>query len=114
MPLVTTVDCERIVPNRFALVRIAAARARNLHRGAAPRVPPNSDVPILIALREIAAGAIDPGMLQQPREQPDRRERVDGPSGAFGPSSYSASEFGSAPARLPMPPRALPAGGNHP
>lgn len=110
MPLVTTVDCERIVPNRFVLVRIAAARAHDLHRGIAPRVSPDGDVPILIALREIAAGAIDFGLIQQP----DRCDRLDGPSGGFGPSSHSASEFGSAPARPPMPSRAVPAGGNHP
>src|SRR5258707_634996 len=58
MARITTIDCERVVPNRFELVLRAAARARALARGATPRVSPASDKPTVIALREIAAGAL--------------------------------------------------------
>jgi DNA-directed RNA polymerase omega subunit len=37
MARITTADCERVVPNRFELVLLAAARARALCRGARPR-----------------------------------------------------------------------------
>ena len=96
MPMITTVDCERIVPNRFALVQIAAARARALHRGAAPHVSPDDDVPALIALREIAAGTIDLRPIHQLVKQQNRGEREDGPNGSFSPSPHSAGAFGSA------------------
>ena len=39
MARITTTDCERIVPNRFELVVLAAARARELLRGDEPASP---------------------------------------------------------------------------
>jgi DNA-directed RNA polymerase subunit omega len=65
MARITTVDCERVIPNRFALVLLAAARARALNRGDAPRVTPDRDKPTVIALREIGAAAIDETWLDQ-------------------------------------------------
>jgi DNA-directed RNA polymerase subunit omega len=65
MARITTTDCERVVPNRFELVLLAAARARALYRGEKPRVSPRDDKPTVIALREIAAGALDPLLLRQ-------------------------------------------------
>lgn len=59
MARITTIDCERLVPNRFELVLLAAARARALNRGQTPRVSPDRDKPTVIALREIAEGYID-------------------------------------------------------
>ena len=59
MGRITTTDCERIVPNRFELVVLAAARARELLRGDEPRVPTDGDGPPVIALREIAAQKLD-------------------------------------------------------
>jgi DNA-directed RNA polymerase omega subunit len=59
MARITTTDCERIVPNRFELVVLAAARARELLRGDEPRVPTDGDRPPVIALREIAAQKLD-------------------------------------------------------
>ncbi|RSC30035.1 DNA-directed RNA polymerase subunit omega [Agrobacterium sp. FDAARGOS_525] len=50
-------DCQEIVPNRFVLTIVAAARARALNRGAEARVDlPDSGVQDL-ALREVAKGA---------------------------------------------------------
>ncbi|MGO9681263.1 MAG: DNA-directed RNA polymerase subunit omega [Beijerinckiaceae bacterium] len=55
MARITTTYCERIVPNRFELVVLAAARARELLRGDEPGVPADGDRQPVIALREIAA-----------------------------------------------------------
>lgn len=55
MARITTIDCERVIPNRFELVLLAAARARALSRGHTPHVSPDGDKPTVIALREIAA-----------------------------------------------------------
>ena len=40
MVRIMTTDCERIVPNRFELVVLAAARARELLRGDEPESRP--------------------------------------------------------------------------
>ena len=58
MAPITTIDCERTVLKRFELVLLAAARARALMRGETPRALPDGDIPIAIALREIAADRI--------------------------------------------------------
>lgn len=60
MARITTIDCERVVPNRFELVLLAAARARALSRGHTPHVSLDGDKPTVTALREIATGAVDP------------------------------------------------------
>ncbi|SDR63514.1 DNA-directed RNA polymerase subunit omega [Rhizobiales bacterium GAS113] len=52
------VDCNRFVPDRFALVHVAAARARALNRGTKPRLPAAAAPPCELALREIAAGTL--------------------------------------------------------
>jgi DNA-directed RNA polymerase subunit omega len=65
MARITTIDCERVIPNRFELVLLAAARARALNRGHEPRVSPDRDKPTVIALREIAAAGIDRTWLRQ-------------------------------------------------
>lgn len=84
MARITTIDCERLVPNRFELVLLAAARARALNRGQTPRVSPHRDKPTVIALREIAAGAVDPIRLRQSLLQPwcddvEEDDDTDGP-----------------------------------
>jgi len=65
MARITTTDRERFVPNRFELVVLGAARARELLRGDEPRVPANGDRPPVIALREIAAQKLDLIELRQ-------------------------------------------------
>jgi DNA-directed RNA polymerase subunit omega len=53
MARVTVEDCLEKVPNRFALVVLAAERARQLARGAQPLVECDNK-PAVTALREIA------------------------------------------------------------
>src|SRR5258706_221487 len=55
MARVTVEDCLDKVPNRFALVVLAAERARQLSRGASAGVD-CANKPAVTALREIAAG----------------------------------------------------------
>ena len=91
MARITTTDCERIVPNRFELVVLAAARARELLRGDEPRVLADGDQPPVIALREIAAQKLDLIELRQRllRRWLDGAEKDEKPetSVRIGPSS---------------------------
>lgn len=57
MARVTIEDCLVNVENRFALVVIAAKRARQILEGAQPKVA-SRNKPIVIALREIAHGYV--------------------------------------------------------
>jgi len=50
-------DCEKVLPNRFALVLAAAARSRALNRGAEPRLDVQDLNASDLALQEIAWGA---------------------------------------------------------
>lgn len=60
MARITVEDCLENVENRFALVILAARRARQLMRGSAdPTVPWENDKATVVALREIAAGHTD-------------------------------------------------------
>jgi DNA-directed RNA polymerase subunit omega len=57
MARVTVEDCLAFEGNRFALILLAAERARQLERGASPRVVSHNKVAV-VALREIAAGRV--------------------------------------------------------
>jgi DNA-directed RNA polymerase subunit omega len=57
MARVTVEDCLELVPNRFALVVLAAERARQIARGASPLVDCDNK-PAVTALREIAEGDV--------------------------------------------------------
>jgi DNA-directed RNA polymerase subunit omega len=57
MARVTVEDCLELVPNRFALVVLAAERARQIARGATPLVDCDNK-PAVTALREIATGDV--------------------------------------------------------
>jgi DNA-directed RNA polymerase omega subunit len=59
------IDCQRRIPNRFVLVLAAAARARDLGRGAEPRISAGSSANFELALREIAAGALSPEEIER-------------------------------------------------
>lgn len=61
MEMLFTVDCERFIPNRYALVHAGVARA--LARGAEPRTEGDDSVGTL-ALREIAEGRFNPDEIQ--------------------------------------------------
>lgn len=57
MARITVEDCLKKVPSRFALVHLAAQRARVLIKGAPPLVKSDNRV-VVTALREVAAGEI--------------------------------------------------------
>jgi DNA-directed RNA polymerase subunit omega len=59
MARITIEDCMTKMKNRFKLTLAAAYRARMLSQGHAPRVE-SRNKPSVTALREIAAGEIDP------------------------------------------------------
>ncbi|MHB1661749.1 MAG: DNA-directed RNA polymerase subunit omega [bacterium] len=63
MARVTIEDCLVNVENRFALVIIAAKRARQLMEGKESKIT-SRNKPIVVALREIARGYI--GVKQRP------------------------------------------------
>ncbi len=60
MARITVEDCLQNIDNRFELVLTATKRARQIGHGAEPLVEEENDKPTVIALREIAAGLIDP------------------------------------------------------
>ena len=68
MARVTVEDCLKQVPNRFALVVLAATRTKQILKGSKPRVQ-TANKEIVLALREIAAGKVTPlkprGRLQE-------------------------------------------------
>ncbi len=59
MARVTVEDCLQQVPNRFALVLLAAARTKQILKGSKPRVQ-TANKEIVLALREIAASKVMP------------------------------------------------------
>jgi len=73
MARITVEDCLENIDNIFELVLVAAKRARRIAHGAEPLVEPENDKPTVIALREIAAGAITPAILDEV-EQPAAEE----------------------------------------
>jgi DNA-directed RNA polymerase subunit omega len=54
------------VPNKYALVMLAAKRARELAAGQLPLVDVDSQNPVTIALEEIAAGRVRPEWPTEP------------------------------------------------
>ena len=60
MARITIEDCTRVVPNRFHLVQMAAIRAKQLKKGARALVQAEDNKEVVVALREIAAGCIQP------------------------------------------------------
>ena len=63
MARITVEDCLENVPNRFSLVLITAERTKQLMKGAKTLIDDDrSNKEIVTALREIAAGSIQPDM----------------------------------------------------
>ena len=59
MARITVEDCLKKVENHFALVIIAAKRARQVAKGGIAMVDPENNKPTVIALREIASGRLN-------------------------------------------------------
>ncbi|GAP66122.1 DNA-directed RNA polymerase subunit omega [Mizugakiibacter sediminis] len=76
MARITVEDCLEVVDNRFELVLMATKRARQLAKGAEPRVEANNDKPTVLALREIAARSVDNALIEEiDRVERERAER---------------------------------------
>ncbi|WP_341678775.1 DNA-directed RNA polymerase subunit omega [Niveibacterium sp. SC-1] len=65
MARITVDDCLKTIPNRFELTLAAALRARQLARGHSPLIDNTKNKFAVTALREIAAGQIDRGILSK-------------------------------------------------
>lgn len=76
MARITVEDCLEVVDNRFELVLMATKRARQLAKGADPRVEASNDKPTVLALREIAARSVDNALIEEiDRVERERAER---------------------------------------
>jgi DNA-directed RNA polymerase subunit omega len=64
MARITVEDCLQKVDNRFSLVHLAAKRVRQLKKGASPLLK-TKNREVVISLREIAAGLINPELLKK-------------------------------------------------
>ena len=82
MARITVEDCLQHVNNRFALVILAAERARQLAKGATPQVICSNRWAVT-ALREIAAGGVSfqENVEETVRAFLDERKRLDGEKG---------------------------------
>jgi DNA-directed RNA polymerase subunit omega len=74
MARITVEDCIDRITNRFELVLLATKRARQITRGSTPLLEVENDKPTVIALREIAAGKIDPTILSEMVEEPKEED----------------------------------------
>ena len=78
MARITVEDCLQVVDNRFELVMMAAKRARQLAGGVEPKLDNSeaNDKPTVLALREIAARAIDTDFIDAvEKAERERKER---------------------------------------
>ena len=67
MARITIEDCTERVPNRFHLVQMASIRTKQLKKGARALVQSEGNKEVVIALREIAAGFIQPDYAEPSR-----------------------------------------------
>lgn len=65
MARLTVEDCLPFIDNRFDLVLTAARRARQLAMGGQALVEEDNDKTTVVALREIAAGVMNPEVLDE-------------------------------------------------
>ncbi|HEY9012732.1 MAG TPA: DNA-directed RNA polymerase subunit omega [Devosia sp.] len=78
-----SVDCQRHIPNPFVVVHLASRRARQLRRGDRPRVATRCSTAHLMALEEIASGAVvldelfEPLQLSGPAEDLPEDDTLD-------------------------------------
>jgi DNA-directed RNA polymerase subunit omega len=77
MARITVEDCLEHIPNRFDLVLVASKRARQLNHGKDPHLPWDNDKPTVMALREIASGAVDGSILNEITPEQRAEEALD-------------------------------------
>lgn len=73
MARITVEDCLKKVGSRFELVLLAARRAKMLMKGAPPLVE-SDNRPIVVALREVAAGKVRFADTKEAEEEPAPKE----------------------------------------
>ncbi|PVZ68383.1 DNA-directed RNA polymerase subunit omega [Pelagibaculum spongiae] len=79
MARVTVEDCLGEVENRFELVRVAAIRARQLATGTSDaKLDWENDKPTVLALREIAAGAVTEEGMRLEEEAREAAQHMQG------------------------------------
>ena len=78
MARITIEDCVDKISSHFKVVQVASHRAHQLELGAKPLVEKEGDKPVVIALREIAAGKIDETVLSKPLATKDPWEQDEG------------------------------------
>ncbi|AHF05210.1 DNA-directed RNA polymerase subunit omega [Marichromatium purpuratum 984] len=71
MARITVEDCLKNVDNRFDLVLLATKRARQVANGVEPTLAWENDKPTVMALREIAAGNVTKGSVQEAQAEID-------------------------------------------
>ena len=69
MARITVEDCTEKVPNRFHLVQMASIRTKQLKKGAHALVASEDNKEVVVALREIAAGFIQPDYPAEGEEE---------------------------------------------
>ena len=69
MARITVEDCTEKVPNRFHLVQMASIRTKQLKKGARALVGAEGNKEVVVALREIAAGYIQPDYPAEDAEE---------------------------------------------
>jgi DNA-directed RNA polymerase subunit omega len=75
MARVTVEDCLERVENRFALVILASKRTKELKRGAPLMVRGRDNREVVMALREIADGAVK-GRVPLPAEEDEQSDLI--------------------------------------
>lgn len=101
MARITVEDCLAIEPNRFALVILASMRGKQLLGGATPLCESEGNKPLVVGLREIAAGKVRWMTLEESeREAEEERQRAIDSQLAATPIS-SPTNGSSAPLAMP-------------
>ena len=92
MARITVEDCLQVVDNRFELVMMASKRARQLAGGVEPKLDnsESNDKPTVLALREIAARAIDTSFIDSVEKA--ERERKEREALAWAPAEVVAAD----------------------
>ena len=69
MARITVDDALEMIPDRFALVLLTAQRSKQIMKGSKPLVE-SDNRPVVVALREIAAGKVVIGPELEEEERP--------------------------------------------
>lgn len=61
---ITTEECTKVIPNKYEMILMAAARARELERGAKPMIEADNKH-CVTAMKELAAGLVDRDIIHR-------------------------------------------------